>query len=332
MPRSSIPPWSLRNGLAALVLALVGSLAPLVAQAQAAQRFPEKPIHIIVPFTAGDANDVQMRTLGRHLSARWGQPVIVENKPGAGTMIATEYVAKAPPDGHTLLFITTSFSINPGLYPKVPYDPRKDFVPLIQTVSIPLIMVGSPQFAPNNVGEVIAYAKQNPGKVSVANSGTGTFGHIGMELLRSITGINFIHVPYKGIPPAMVDLLSGQVNLMATSPAQVIPQIKEGRIKAIGVTSAQRLPQLPNVPTLRESGVAMEVNAWSGMAVPAGTPRDVVAKLNREIAGILNGEMKAGLVADGLNIVAGTPEQFAAHIDSEVTRWAEVIRSGNIKP
>lgn len=295
--------------------------------------YPDRPIRIIVPFPAGDGLDIQARMIGQKLSERLGQPVVIDNKPGAGTLIGVEAAAKSPGDGYTLLLVTTTYAINPSLRDKVPYDPLKDFIPLIQTTAIPLVVVASNGFAPNNFSEVMALSKQKPGELTMGNSGMGTAAHIGMELLNSAAGIKFIHVPYKGIPPAMTDLISGRLQLLCTSPAQVMSTIREGKIKAVFITGAKRMSQLPNVPTIQESGVAgYDVNAWVGLMVPAGTPDPVVQRLNKEIASIINSpEIKTRLSNDGSEVVASSPEAFASHIRRELVKWGTVIRNAGIK-
>ena len=308
--------------------------ALLLAAPANSQRYPDRPIRIIVPFPAGDGIDIQARLIGQHLTERWGQQVLVDNRPGAGTLIGTELATKAPHDGYTILLVTTTFTINPSLHPKVPYDPLKDFAPLIQTTAIPLIVVGSLKFEPNNFREVMALAKQKPNNVTMGNSGMGTAAHIGMAMLDSMAGIQFLHVPYKGIPPAVIDLLSGQLQMLVTSPAQVMGQIREGKLKALVVTGTSRMPQLPNVGTVQEAGVSSySAYAWIGLVVPSATPKDIVAKLNKEIAAILNlPEIRARLENDGSGIVASTPEAFGAHIRAELVKWEKVVRSAGIKP
>lgn len=316
-----------------MLRALVFSLFALSAATAAAQTYPDRPIRIIVPFPAGDGIDIQTRLIGQQLTERWKQQVLVDNRPGAGTLIGTEAATKAPGDGYNILVVTTTYTINPSLHAKVPYDPLKDFAPLIQTTAIPLIVVGSPSFAPNNFQEVIAAARAKPNFVTMGNSGMGTSAHIAMAMVDSMAGTKFVHVPYKGIPPAMVDLISGQLQLLVTSPAQVMGQIREGKVKPIVVTGAQRMAHLPNTGTVQEAGIpGFEAYAWIGMVVPAATPKDIVAKLNREIASILNlPEIKNRFNNDGAEVVANTPEQFGAHIRSELAKWEKVIRSAGIK-
>ena len=299
-----------------------------------AQQYPDRAIRIIVPFPAGDGIDIQARTIGQRLTERWGQQTLVDNRPGAGTLIGTEVATRAAGDGYTILVVTTSFSINPSLHAKVPYDPIRDFAPLIHTTAIPLIVVASPTLAAKDFKEVMALARQKPNHVTIGNAGVGTAGHIGMALLDSMAGVQFLHVPYKGIPAAVIDLMSGQLQLLATSPAQVMGHIREGKVRAMAVSGTRRMPHLPEVPTVQEIGVeGYDVNAWIGMVVPAATPRDIVQKLNREIASILRlSEIRERLQNDGSAVVAGTPEEFGAHIRSELARWEKVIRTAGIKP
>lgn len=293
----------------------------------------EKPIRIIVPFPAGDGLDVQARLLGQKLGERLGQQVVIDNRPGAGTLIGVEAAVKSPADGYTVLLVTTTYAINPSLREKVPYDPIRDFTPLIQSTAIPLVVVGSPKFAPNTFGEVLALARQKPGQLTMGNSGIGTAAHVGMELLDSMAGIKFNHVAYKGIPQAFTDLVSGDLQMLVTSPAQVMGPIREGKIKPLVTTGAKRMSQLPNVGTVAEAGVAgYEVNAWVGYMVPAGTPAPIVQRLNREMAAILGqADVRERLTADGSEVVANTPEQFAAHVRTELDKWGRTIRAAGIK-
>ncbi|MGE0314519.1 MAG: tripartite tricarboxylate transporter substrate binding protein [Lautropia sp.] len=310
-------------------LALLAALSCSIAFAQ----YPDKPIRIIVPFPAGDGLDIQARMIGQRLGERWGQKVIVENKPGAGTLIGVEAATKAAPDGHTLLLVTTTYAINPALRDKVPYDPLKDFTPLIQTTAIPLIIVGSNKFAPNDFAEVLALARQKPEGLTVGNSGLGTAAHIGVELLNVAAGVKFVHVPYKGIPAAMTDLVSGDLQMLCTSPTQVMASVRDRKIKGLAVTGAKRMALLPDVGTVQEAGIAgFDVNAWVGLMVPAGTPPDIVKKLNTEIAAILAlPEVRDPLTTNGSVVIASTPEAFDAHVRSELDKWGKVIRSAGIR-
>jgi tripartite-type tricarboxylate transporter receptor subunit TctC len=276
---------------------------------------------------------VQARLIGQKLAERLGQQVVIDNKPGAGTLIGMDAAVKSPGDGYTIVLVTTTYAINPSLRDKVPYDPLKDFTPVIQSTAIPLLVVASNGFAAQNFAEVLAMARKKPGELTMGNSGLGTAAHIGMELLNSMAGVKFTHVPYKGIPPAMTDLISGRLQMLCTSPAQVMGQIRDGKIKALATTGARRMSQLPQVGTVREAGVAgFEVNAWVGYMVPSATPRDVVQKLNREMAAIITSpEIRDRLTADGSEVVANTPEAFAIHVRSELDKWGQVIRAAGIK-
>ena len=316
------------------VLSLALLLSACLGSSQVASAaYPERPIRIIVPFPAGDGLDLQARMIGQRLTERWGQQVIVDNKPGAGTLIGVEAASKAPADGYTLLLVTTTYAINPSLREKVPYDPIKDFAPLIQTTAIPLVVVGSNKFAPSNFADVLALARQQPATLTMGNSGIGTAAHIGMELLDSAAGVKVVHVPYKGIPPAMVDLISGDLQMLCTSPAQVMSAIREGKVKALAVTGSRRMSHLPAVGTVKEAGVdGYEVNAWVGLVAPAGVPVEILQKLNLEIASILAvPEVKDKLTIDGSEVVASTPEAFGKHIRSELDKWGTVIRKAGIK-
>lgn len=315
-----------RMTLAALALAFAGAAA-------AQSSYPDKPIRIIVPFPAGDGIDIQARLIGQRLTERWGQQVVVDNRPGAGTLIGTEAATKAAADGYTILLVTTTFTINPSLHAKVPYDPIRDFTPLIQSTAIPLILVGSNAFAPSTLREVVEAAKKQPGKIAYGSSGVGTAAHVAMELIAGQSGIDVVHVPYKGIPPAVVDLNSGQLPMLITSPAQVMALIREGKMKPIVVTGARRMGHLPNVETVMEAGYPVEANAFIGYVLPAATPREIVTRLNREFAAILAlPELRERLSNDGSEVVAGTPEQFGQRIRTDLDKWAKVIKAAGIKP
>ncbi|MEI6025539.1 MAG: tripartite tricarboxylate transporter substrate binding protein [Betaproteobacteria bacterium] len=307
--------------------------AAWLVSASAWAQYPDRPIRIIVPFPAGDGLDVQARLIGQKLADRLGQQVVIDNKPGAGTLIGMDAAVKSPGDGYTIVLVTTTYAINPSLRDKVPYDPLKDFTPVIQSTAIPLLVVASNGFAAQSFAEVLAMARKKPGELTMGNSGLGTAAHIGMELLNSMAGVKFTHVPYKGIPPAMTDLISGRLQMLCTSPAQVMGQIRDVKIKALATTGARRMSQLPQVGTVREAGVAgFEVNAWVGYMVPSATPRDVVQKLNREMAAIITSpEIRDRLTADGSEVVANTPEAFATHVRSELDKWGQVIRAAGIK-
>lgn len=308
-------------------------LSSLLALAAHGQDYPNRPIRIIVPFNAGDGLDLQVRMIGQQLTSRWGQQVLVDNRPGAGTMIGTEAGAKAAADGYTITLVTTSFAINPVLRAKVPYDPIRDFAPLMQTTATPAVLAASPSLQANSFKELMALAKQKPRYFTVGNAGVGTAGHIGTVLLEQSAGFELVHVPYKGIPTAILDLMSGQLQLLMTSPIQVLGPIREGKIKPIAVTGAKRMPHLPEVQTIREAGAPYELYGWVGMVVPAGTPRNIIARLNKEIGSILrSAELSSRFANEGAEVVASTPEEFGAYIRAEMDRWGKAIRAAHIQP
>jgi tripartite-type tricarboxylate transporter receptor subunit TctC len=313
-------------------LALLAGLAwvPL----SSAQSYPTKPIRLVVPFPPGGAVDIVARVVGQALSEAWGQQVVVDNRPGAGAIIGTDLVAKAAPDGYTLLMASVGMlTINPSLYTKLPYDPIKDFNPVILVGGTPCILVVHPALPPNSVKEFIAYAKSKPGQLNVASAGSGNITHLVAEVFRTQTGIEWVHVPYKGSAPALTDLLGGQVQLMFDVMLSALPHVKAGRLKALAVTSIKRFPQLPDLVTLDESGLpGFNVSSWWGVAAPAGTPKEIIAKLNGEVNKSLGTpKVKERLLSLGAEPIGGTPEQFSKHIQEEIVKWAKAVRSSGAK-
>ena len=262
------------------------ALAAFATLAHAQTPYPTKPIRIVVPFPAGGTTDILARAVAQRLTETLGQPVVVDNRPGAGGNIGAELVAKAAPDGYTLLMGTVgTHAINASLYAKMPYDHVRDFAPVILVAGVPNVLVINPALPVNSVQELIAYGKANPGKLNFASSGNGTSIHLSAELFKTMTGVQMAHVPYKGSAPALVDLMGGQVQLMFDNLPSALPQIKAGKLKALAVTSAQRSSALPDVPTVIESGLpGFEASSWFGLLAPAGTPKDIIAKLNGEVA------------------------------------------------
>jgi tripartite-type tricarboxylate transporter receptor subunit TctC len=324
----------LRTLSAVLVLALGASATTAMAQGAAAG-FPSRPIKIIVPFSPGGATDVLARMFGQELSKAWGQPVVVENKPGAGGNIGAEAGAKAAPDGHTLLLVAAGFmAVSPSLYPKLPFDPVKDYAPVTLLVTAPLLLAVHPSVPAKTVKEFIELARSQPGKISIGNGGTGTAQHLGGEYFTSTAGITVIHVPYKGSAPATTDLLSGQVNAMLDNMVTLIPHVKSGRLRALGVSALQRAPNLPEVPTIAESALpGFETGTWYGIVAPAGTPPEIVAKLNAEmVRGVRAPEIAAKLIDMGLAPAGNTPEQFSAMIKAEIAKYATIVKQAGIKP
>ena len=310
--------------LCALVLGLA---APAIAQ-----NYPTRTVRLIVPFTPGGGADIQGRALAQKLTERFGQQVIVDNRPGGGTVLATELTAKAPPDGYTILFVTTTFAINASLR-KVPYDIIRDFAPVIHLTSQPNMLVAHPSLPANNPRELIRLAKERPGALTYGSAGAGTAAHVSMELMQMMSGAKLTHVPYKGASQGLLDLMSGEVALFITPPASLLPHIRQGKIKPIAVTTAKRSKSAPSVPTIAEGGLpGYEASAWQGLVAPAGVPRDIIARLNREIDGILRlADVRERIEADGADPVGGSPEAFAAHIRSEHAKWAKVVKVSGAK-
>jgi tripartite-type tricarboxylate transporter receptor subunit TctC len=316
-----------------LLLGFAAWILPLCAGAQA-PAYPTRPIRLVVPFPPGGATDILAREVAKHLTDAWGQSVVVDNRPGAGGNIGSELVAKAAPDGYTLEMGTVgTHAINASLYSKMPYDHVKDFVPVILVAGVPNVLEVNPSVPVNSVQELIAYAKANPNKLNFASSGSGTSIHLSGELFKVMAGVQMTHVPYKGSAPALQDLLGGQVQLMFDNLPPSLPQIKAGKLRALAVTSATRAPALPDVPTVAEAGLpGFEASSWFGVLAPAGTPPDIVTKLNAEIAKWLTSpEAKEKLAGVGANIAGGTPEDFARHIQAETAKWAKVVKESGAK-
>jgi tripartite-type tricarboxylate transporter receptor subunit TctC len=300
-----------------------------------AQGYPNKPIRIVVPYPAGGGIDLIARAIGNQLSQRWGQGVIIENKPGSGTIVAAEGVAKAAPDGYTLMITTDStMSVNPHLYAKLPYDPAKDFAPITQMVLLNQLLLANAAVPFNNLKDLIAYAKANPGKLNYASYGSGSQPHLAMEMLKSQAGIDIVHVPYKGIPQAVPAAIAGEVQLTFSGAASSIAHIKGGRIKPIAIGGKARLSMLPDVPTFTESGFPeVPANAWFGLFAPAGTPRDVVMKINAEVTKMLREPEfnQKEVIGKGYELVAGTPEEFAAFLVTDSQRNARAVKISGAK-
>ena len=305
----------------------------LTAGAHAQQDYPARPIRIVVPSSPGGGTDILARQIAQKLTERWGQQVIVDNRPGAGQMIGIELVAKAAPDGYTLVMTATPLALNTVLYKKVPYDPVRDFAPISQVAAMPNIIVTHPALPARTIRELIALARSHTGQLVYASSGVGTGPHLSMELFLTMEGVKMGHVPYKGTNPGMIDTMAGQVQVLMSTLLPPLPHIKTGRLRALGVTGSKRVSSLREVPTIAEAGVAgYEVVGWYGIAAPANTPRDVINKLYSEIANILQSpETREKLAADGAEPVGSTPEQFAAFIQSEIDKWSRVVKSSGIK-
>jgi len=323
------------NPFRSLALVACSAFALLGAPSALAQApFPTKPVRLVVPFPAGGTTDILARAAAQKLSETLGQQVIVDNRPGAGGNIGAELVAKAPADGYTLLMGTVgTHAINPSLYAKMPYDHVKDFAPVILVAGVPNVLVVNPDLPFKTVADVVAYAKANPGKLNFASSGSGTSIHLSGELFKVMAGVQMTHVPYKGSAPALTDLIGGQVQLMFDNLPSALPQIKGGKLRAVAVTSTTRAAALPDVPTVAESGLpGFESSSWFGILAPAGTPKDIIAKINTDVQKWLSTpEAKEKLLGQGAIAAGGSPDDFAKHIQAETAKWAKVVKESGAK-
>jgi tripartite-type tricarboxylate transporter receptor subunit TctC len=313
--------------------ALGAATLPATSRMAMAQVYPSRQVHWIVGFAPGGGNDIVARLMGQWLSERLGQPVVIENRPGAATSIATETVVRAPPDGYTLLFVATSSAINATLYEKLNFNFIRDIAPVAGIIRIPNVMVVNPSVPAKTAPEFIAYAKSNPGKINMASPGVGTAVHLSGELFKMMTGIDMVHVPYKGSAPALTDLLGGQVQVMFGTMPSSIEYVRAARLRALAVTTATRSQALPGVPTVGEFVPGYEVSTWYGVGAPMGTPAKVIDKINKEInAGLADPKLKERLADLGGITIAGSPGDFGKLIADETEKWAKVIRTANIKP
>jgi len=309
---------------AILALSLAGNTA--------AQNYPVKAVRIIVPFAPGGPNDILARVIGQKLSESWGQPVLVDNRPGGGTVIGTEVVAKSPPDGYNLLMVSASHTTNPTLLKKLPYDTQRDLALVIYVANSANVLISHPSLPARSVKELIALAKARPDQVAYGSGGPGTSTHLSGELLAQMGGVKMLHVPYKGAGPANIALLSGQITWIFGNALSAVPYIKSGRLRALAVTGRDPMPVLPGVPTVAATLPGFEVYSWYGVAVPGGTPREIIMKLNQDIGRVLvSSEMRQRLAAEGADAKGGTPEQFAAFFREEIDKWAKVIRAAGIR-
>jgi tripartite-type tricarboxylate transporter receptor subunit TctC len=299
-----------------------------------APAFPAKPVRFVVGFTPGGPSDILARALGQKLGDLWSQQVVIENRPGAGGNIAAEIVARSAPDGYAWLLGNNSIlATNASLYRALAYDPVKDFAPVALVAVQPNILVVNPQVPASNVKELIALAKSRPGQLNYASSGSGAAAHLSGELFRAMTGVDLVHVPYKGAQPALTDVIAGQAQLMFATSASVVPYIKAERLRALAVTSAQRSEAMPELPTVSEAGVpGFEAISWHGVVVPAATPAPLVARLNHDIVGVLRApDLRDRLAALGADVVTGTPREFADSIAREIPKWAKVVKDSGAR-
>lgn len=313
------------------VLAATAFFSPFPAYAQEA--FPARTIRIVLPVAPGGGTDQLSRMIGQAFTDRWGRPAVVENRPGAGTLIASEIVAKSKPDGHTLLVTTSTHTMNVLVTKKMPYDTLRDFAPITQCLSLPSLLVAHPSFA-KSVKEVIALAKARPGEVLHGSAGKGSNPHLAMALFAHMAQIRMTHVPYKSGPPALIDLLAGHIAITISGISSSVPLVRAGRLRALGVTGPRRSPAAPDVPTIAEAGLpGYEAMQWYGLLAPAGVPRDIINLLHKETVGMLRVPATVErLGADGSEVVAGTPEAFGELIKSEMGKWATVAKTAGLQP
>jgi tripartite-type tricarboxylate transporter receptor subunit TctC len=316
-----------------LHLAAGAAALPAVSRVARAQAYPSRPVRIIVGFPAGSSGDIVARLMGQWLSERLGQPFITENRPGAAANIGTEAVVKAPPDGHTLLQVASANAINATLYDKLNFNFIRDIAPVATIMRGPFVMMVNPSVPARTVPEFIAYAKANPGKINFASVGNGTTPHIGGELFKMMTGVNMVHVPYRGSPPVLTDLIAGQVQMSFVALVGNIEHIRAGKLRALAVTTTTRWDELPDLPTVGEFVPGFEASIWIGIDAPRNTPAEIIHSLNKEInAALADPKMKTRLADLGGTVLAGSPADFAMLIADDTEKWAKVIRAANIKP
>lgn len=298
-----------------------------------AQPYPSKPIRVVIPFPAGGTTDILARAIGQKLTEEWKQQVIIDNRPGGGANIGAEIAVKSPPDGYTLLMASTAHSINASLYTGLTYDPIKDFTPVTLIAVTGQVLCVHPSVPVKSIKEFIDYAKKRPGELNYSSAGNGSLPHLAAELFRSRTGINIVHVPYKGAPPAMTDLLAGHVALSFATAPSAVPHVKSGKLRALGVSTATRMPALPEVPTIAEKGVPdFEASNFFGLAGPPGMPVTVVDRLNAAVVRIVQSPGIAKYMSEqGADALTGTPAEYGAHLKSEVVKWAKVVKDSGAK-
>ncbi len=316
-----------------LLISVGGTLAAVDARAQAPDAWPSKPIRFILPFPPGGGTDILGRIISERLAANLGQPVVIENRGGAGGNVGAEAAAKSAPDGYTIVLVAPSLAISPSLYSKLNYDPVKDFAPISLVATVPNVMITHPSVPARTLQEFIALAKSKPGGMNFGSGGNGTSNHLAGELFNIVAGVKLVHVPYKGVNLAMNDVLSGEVHLVVIGIPAAAPHIKAGKLRALALIAPQRSPALPDVPTVAEAGLPnFEVTTWYGVLAPAGVPGPIVARLNAELVKIMHApELKERFAAMATEPRTSTPEEFAAYIKQEIAKWAEVVRQAGLK-
>src|SRR3954469_779111 len=303
-------------------------IAALFAPPASAQTYPSKPIRMVVGYPAGGPTDVIGRTVAQKLSAAFSQQVIVDNRPGASGMIGAELVAKAPPDGYTLLTVPITYAVTPSVYPKMPYDAEKDLTPVALIAAAPFILVVHPTLPVKTVKDLIALAKSRPARINYASASNGGMPHLAGELFNSMTGVKLVHIPYKGAAPATVDLLAGQVSLMFNNMLSAMPHVKSGKLRAVAVTSAKRSRAVPDLPTIAETVDGYEASGWYGAFAPTATPRELITKLNTDINRLMRStDVAQRLAGDGVEPVTMTADQFATYLHQEIVKWGKVVKA-----
>ncbi len=318
--------------MATNLMMLLLALAVLINAETHAQTYPSGPMRIVVPFPPGGGTDILARLLSRKLNESWGQSVITDNRPGANGTIGAAFVAKANPDGHTLLLVPSGFAVNPSIYPKLPFDSERDLAPVTQLASSPLLVVVHPSLPVKSIRELIALAKARPGQINYASSGNGSPPHLATEQFKYMAGVNLTHIPYKGGGPAAIDLLAGHVSIYFNAILQALPHVKAGRVNGLAVTSGKRFPSVPDIPTIAEGGVpGFDMTNWYGLLVSGGTSKEIVAKLSAEVVRILNQpDIRERLAEDGAIVVGSTPDEFAAFIRKEIATNARIVRTSGM--
>jgi tripartite-type tricarboxylate transporter receptor subunit TctC len=326
--------FSRRSVLALSLACAVGTMAGAQQAAQAQPAYPTKPVRLIVPFPPGGGTDILARVIGNKLTETLGQPVVIENRPGAGGNIGVDVVAKSPPDGYTMVIGQTSnLAVNPTLYPDLPYDPVKDLAPISLVADAPLVMVVAANSPFKSLGDVINAAKGKPDDVTFASPGNGTVAHLSGELVQKAANVKFQHIPYKGAAQALTDLMGGQVQIYMSSIPTALAQIKGGKLRALAVTAAKRVPDLPDVPTIAESGYpGFESSTWFGFLVKAGTPEPIIKRLNTDLVRVLQmPEVREKIAAEGATVLSGTPAEFASFLKEEIVKWGKVVKESGAK-
>ena len=313
-----------------LVFAIMLAVVALHAQAQT---YPAKPVRFIVPFPPGGPTDIMGRLAAQRLTEAWGVQVVADNRAGAGGNIGSEICAKSPPDGYTICMMTVAQSISPSIYPKLGFDPPKDFAPVTLMATLPSLLMVHPSLPVKNVKELVALAKAKPAILTYASTGNGTSPHMLMEMFKWMAGVDLVHVPYKGASPAMIDQISGQIDVAFSTAIAALPFVQQGKVRAIAVSTKDRFPPLPDLPTVDQGGVkGFDGSSWQGVVMPANTPRDIVAKANAELVKMLKSpDMKEKILSQGGIAVGNSPEEFTAYIKSEIDKWAKVARAAKVR-